>query len=383
MDFVIPKHSPKNSRPTIAEINLAAIAENVRRIAARVHPARVMAVVKADAYGHGAVAVAQKVLQCGATHLGVALAEEGIELRRAKIEAPILVFGGLFENQIDDFLEHDLQMTLYDLQLAEKISHRAVALGRRAEVHVKVDTGMGRVGLAMSEAVEIFAKMAALPGLNLVGLYTHFATSDERDAAYAKTQLRRFREILTALENRGLRALLVHAANSGAILGLPESYFHLVRPGVMMYGYYPSPEASRSIELIPAMTLRSEIIFVKRVSAGASISYGRIFTTTRPATIATVPIGYADGISRRLSNNFEVLVRGKRCPVVGRICMDQITIDLGDMADVKVGKEVMLLGKQGSEEISVYEWCERLETIPYEVTCGISKRVRRVYNQTE
>jgi len=338
-----------------------------------------MAVVKADAYGHGAVAVAQKVLQCGATHLGVALVEEGIELRRAKIEAPILVFGGLFEQQIDDFLAHDLQMTLYDLQLAEKISQRAVALGRRADVHVKVDTGMGRVGLAMSEAVEIFAKMAALPGLNLVGLYTHFATSDEQNHSFATTQWRRFREIVSAIENRSLRPPLVHAANSGAILGLPESYFDLVRPGVMMYGYYPSPEVARSIPLEPAMTLRSEIIFVKRVLAGTPISYGRTFTTTRPATIATVPMGYADGISRRLSNNFEVLVRGQRFPLVGRVCMDQIMIDLGEMPDVAVGEPVVLLGRQGEAEISMDEWCHRLDTIPYEVTCGISKRVGRIY----
>lgn len=338
-----------------------------------------MAVVKADAYGHGAIPVARRALMAGATQLGVALVEEGIELRRANIEAPILVFGGLFESQIDDFFEHDLQMTLYDLPLAEKVSRRALALGQRACVHVKVDTGMGRVGMEVAEALEKISAMAALPGLEIVGVYTHFATADEQDKTFARLQLRRFREVVTALESRGLRPPSLHAANSGAVLDLPESYFNLVRPGVMIYGYYPSRETSESIPLEPAMTLRNEIIFVKRVPAGTSISYGRIFTTTKPTTIATLPIGYADGISRRLSNNLEVLVRGRRCSSVGRVCMDQIMVDLGDMADVKVGEEVVLLGKQGSEEISIYEWCERLETIPYEVTCGISKRVRRVH----
>ena len=341
-----------------------------------------MAVVKADGYGHGAIQVARCALQAGATHLGVALLEEAIELRAAKIDAPILVFGGLFENQIDDFLAHDVQATVYDLSLAEKLSRRGQALGRRAHVHVKVDTGMGRVGLSLEETSETFARISRLPGLDVVGLYTHLATSDERDKSYAQIQLQRFREVIASIENKK-PDLLIHAANSGAVLDLPESYFNLVRPGVMIYGYYPSQETSESIRLEPAMTLRSEIIFVKHVPAGTGISYGRTFTTTKPTTIATLPIGYADGISRRLSNNLEVLVRGRRCPLVGRVCMDQIMIDLGDMADVKVGEEVVLLGKQGGEEISIYEWCKRLETIPYEVTCGISKRVRRVYNETE
>jgi alanine racemase len=369
----------KNLRPTIAEINLSAIATNIRRIVERVRPAAVMAVVKADGYGHGAIPVARCALQAGATHLGVALLEEAIELRAAKIDAPILVFGGLFENQIDDFIARDVQATVYDFSLAEKLSRRAEALRRRAQVHVKVDTGMGRVGLSMDEASEVFARISRLPGLDVVGMYTHLTTSDERDKSYAQIQLLRFREVITSIDKNKSRQLLVHAANSGAVLDLPESYFNLVRPGVMIYGYYPSQETSESIPLEPAMTLRSEIIFVKRVPAGASISYGRKFTTTKPTTIATLPIGYADGISRRLSNNLEVLVRGRRCPLVGRVCMDQIMIDLGDMADVKVGEEVVLLGKQGGEEISIYEWCERLETIPYEVTCGISKRVRRVH----
>jgi alanine racemase len=366
-------------RPTIAEINLKAIRNNVRRICERVHPAEVMAVVKADGYGHGAIPVAQAVISAGASQLGVALLQEGVELRRAKIATPILVFGGFFENQIDSFIANDLQFTLYDLRLAEIVSQRARALGRNAQVHVKIDTGMGRVGLQPNEAVEIILAMAKLPNLELVGIYTHFASSDSRDKNYANQQLAVFQNVVQQLASYDLRFKYVHAANSGAILDLPQSYFNLVRPGVIMYGYYPSNETSESIPLDPAMSLRTQVIFVKQVSAGTFISYGQTFQTPQATTIATLPLGYADGISRRLSNNFEVLVRGRRCPLVGRVCMDQIMINLSDMQDVRAGEEVVLLGKQGGEEISIYEWCRRLETIPYEVTCGISRRVARSY----
>jgi alanine racemase len=346
---------------------------------ANAHPAEVMAVVKADAYGHGAIPVARTSLSAGAPQLGVAILEEGIELRRAKIAAPILVFGGFFENQIDSFIANNLQFTLYDLRLARAVSRRAQALGRNAHAHVKIDTGMGRVGLQPNEAVEAILAMAKLPNLELVGLCTHFASSDSRDKSYVHQQLEVFQNSVQQLSHYGLRFRYVHTANSGAILDLPQSYSNLVRPNVMIYGYYPSNETSESIPLEPAMSLGTKILFVKRVPAGSHISYGQTFQTRQATTIATLPIGYADGLSRRFSNNFEVLVRGRRCPLVGRVCMDQIMIDLGDMKDVRVDDEVVLLGKQGDEEISIYEWCRRLETIPYEVTCGISQRVARIY----
>ncbi len=377
--FVLEKQNDEARRPTIAEIDLNAIRHNVRRICERVHPGGVMAVVKADAYGHGAIPVAQTALSAGASQLGVALLEEGVELRRAQIDAPILVFGGFFEKQIDSFIANNLQFTLYDVRLAEIVSRRAQALSRKAQAHVKIDTGMGRVGLLPNEAVEVILTMAKLPNLELVGIYTHFASSDSRDKSYANQQLEQFKSLVQQLTNDDLRFKYLHAANSGAILDLPQSYFNLVRPGVMMYGYYPSNETSESIPLEPAMSLRTRILFVKKVPAGTFISYGQTFQTRQATTIATLPIGYADGISRRFSNNFEVLVRGRRCPLVGRVCMDQIMIGLGDMKDVQAGEEVVLLGKQGDEEISIYEWCRRLETIPYEVTCGISKRVARIY----
>jgi alanine racemase len=376
---VFPNPDDEAQRPTIAEINLNAIRMNLRRIGERVYPAEVMAVVKADGYGHGAIAVAQAALSAGASQLGVALLEEGIALRRAQITAPILVFGGFFEKQIDSFIANDLQFTLYDVRLAEIVSHRAQALGRKAQAHVKIDTGMGRVGLLPNEAVETILAMAKLPHVELVGLYTHFASSDSRDKSYSNQQLEQFQSLVRQLTSYDLRVKYLHAAGSGAILHLPQSYFNLVRPGLIIYGYYPSVETSASIPLEPAMSLRTKIIFVKTVPAGTFISYGQTFQTRQATTIATLPIGYADGIPRRLSNNFEVLVRGRRCPLVGRVCMDQLMIDLGEMQDVQTGEEVVLLGKQGDEEISIYEWCRRLETIPYEVVCGISRRVEKVY----
>jgi len=365
-------------RPTVAKINLNAIRNNMRRIYQRVNPAEVMAVVKADGYGHGAIPAAQAALSAGASQLGVALLEEAIELRRARIAAPILVLGGFFEKQIDAFITNHLQFTLYDLRLAQMVSRRAQALGRNAQLHVKIDTGMGRVGLLPNEAIEAIRAMAKLPSLELAGICTHLASSDNRDKTYANQQLEQFKSIVQQLTHHDLHFNYIHAANSGAILDLPQSYFNLVRPGVMMYGYYPSDETSESIPLEPAMTLRTQIIFVKRVPAETFISYNSTYQTRQATTIATLPIGYADGISPRLSNNFEVLVRGKRCPLVGRVCMDQIMIDLGDIKDVQAGEEAVLLGKQGDEEISIYEWCRRLETIPYEVTCGVSRRVARV-----
>lgn len=365
-------------RPTVARIDLSAIAQNVCALRAQVSPAEVMAIVKAEGYGHGALPVARAAMRAGATQLGVALLEEAIALRQHKVAATILVFGGLFEPQIEHYLVHDLQMTVYDMRLAEIISRRAQALGKLALVQVKLDTGMGRVGVH-AEPVLFVEKLAALPGISLQGLYTHFATSDEADQTYARKQLQSFRAIVQALHTKGISPRWIHAANSGAILSLPDSHFGLVRAGVAMYGYYPSPEVPRPISLQPAMSLHTRVLLVKQVPANTFVSYGRTYKAHKPSVIATLPIGYADGFRRRLSNHMEVLIRGRRCPVVGRVCMDQIMVDLGEMREVQAGEEVVLLGRQGEAEIPIEEWCEKLETIPYEVTCGISGRVPREY----
>ncbi len=277
-------------------------------------PARVMAVVKANAYGHGAVEVARTAITQGASYLAVALVEEGIELRQAGIGIPILVFGGFFPEQIADFLRHDLEMTLYAEDQLAGLRRECQRLGKQARVHVKVDTGMGRVGVAYERAVDFVARVAEIPELELVGLYTHFATSDERDKEFSHLQLRRFREVVDRLQERGVRVPIKHAANSGAILDLPDTYFDMVRPGIMLYGYYPSTETSESLPLKPAMTLKSRVIFVKEVPTGTPVSYGRTFVTRKPTRIATIPLGYADGYNRQLSNRAWVSIKGKPTP---------------------------------------------------------------------
>ncbi|MCR4439812.1 MAG: alanine racemase [bacterium] len=364
-------------RPTCAVIDLGAIAYNLGQIRAKVAPARIMAVVKANAYGHGALEVATTALASGASYLGVALVEEGMELRAGGVKAPILVFGGTVPEQAPLFVENDLTATVYTLQAAEALAGVARRLGKTATVHVKIDTGMGRVGVAWDEALSFLRWLTAQPGLRVEGVYTHLATSDEKDKAFAELQLARFRQVVDGVEAMGLR-LIKHAANSGAILDMPESYFDMVRPGVMMYGYYPSPHTSQSVPLRPAMTFKTRVLLVKKVARGTSISYGRQFIAPRPTTIATLPVGYADGYNRLLSNRGEVLIRGRRYPVVGRVCMDQIMVDLGPESDVQPGEEVVLFGRQGDEEVSVYWICEKLGTIPYEVTCWVSARVPRV-----
>ena len=371
--------STTNSRPTYVEIDLAAISHNLREINKRVAPAQIMAVVKADAYGHGLKEVAEIALENGAAYLGVALLEEGILLRRNRFTAPILVFGGFFEYQIEDFLRNELDFTLYDIYRAKALNIVAKETDKKARVHVKVDSGMGRVGVAWQGAAEFVQKTQELKHVEIVGIYTHLATSDEKDKTFANTQLSRFRHVLRSLEDIKIRIPLVHAANSGAILDLPNSYFDMVRPGVSMYGYYPSLETLESVTLKPSMSIRSQVIFMQEVEEGTSISYGRTFSTENKTNIATVPIGYGDGYNRLLSNQVEVLIRGQRYPVVGRVCMDQIMVNLGNESSVQIDDEVVLLGRQGHEEITIYEICEKLNTIPYEVTCWISERVPRIW----
>jgi alanine racemase len=358
---------------------LAAISHNLREIKKRVAPAQIMAVVKANAYGHGFKEVTKIAIENGATYLGVALVEEGIILRKNKFTIPVLVFGGFFENQIEDFLRYDLDLTVYDRRHTETLNHYAKAAGKKASVQIKVDTGMGRVGVAWQEAAEFVQRIQELKHIEIVGIYTHFATSDEKDKTFAETQLSRFRQVLKSLKENHIQIPLVHAANSGAILDLPNSYFNMVRPGVSMYGYYPSSETTESLTLKPSMSIKSRVISIKDVERGTPVSYGRTFLANNKTKIATVPVGYGDGYNRLLSNRAEVLIRGQRYPVVGRVCMDQIMVEVGRESAVQVGDEVVLLGCQGNEEITIYEICEKLNTIPYEVTCWVSGRVPRVF----
>ncbi len=366
-------------RPTVAVIDLKAIRSNVQSVVQKVKPARVMAVVKANAYGHGMPEVAKTALDAGADYLAVALVEEGIGLREAGILEPTLIFGGFFPDQAKLFVQYDLDATLYSVRNGEALAKAARSLGRRARVHVKIDTGMGRVGVPWEKAADFVAEVAAMDALELVGVYTHFATSDERDKTFANLQLERFRWVLKQIESRGISIPIRHAANSGAILDMPEAYFDMVRPGIMLYGYYPSFETTESVPLQPAMAFRSKVLFVKEVEKGTSVSYGRKFVAPRKTTIATIPVGYADGYNRLLTNQGEVLIAGKKYPVVGRVCMDQILVDLGPGSQVREGDDVLLFGKTPAGEVSVYDICRKLGTIPYEVTCWVSGRVPRIY----
>ncbi|MCI0513930.1 alanine racemase [candidate division KSB1 bacterium] len=367
--------------PTYAEIDLGALRYNIGQIQKKVAPAKLMAVVKANAYGHGAVAVARTALAMGVSYLAVARVAEAIELREHGITAPILVFGGAFPQEIESYLRHDLEMTIYSGSSAQLLSERAQAFKKTARIHLKVDTGMGRVGVRWDQAVALAEKIIKLPRLELVGLMTHFASSDERAKSFANLQLQRFTDISREVQRRGISIQYKHAANSGAILDLPEAHLDLVRMGMMMYGWYPSSQTTESVPIRPVMSFKTQVLYVKEIQPGDSVSYGRLFIADRPTRIATLPVGYADGYNRLLSNRGNVLIRGKQFPVVGRVCMDLIHVNLGADTEVQPGDEVVLFGRQGTAVISVYEIGAQLQTIPYEICCWISARVPRIYIQ--
>ncbi len=365
---------------TWAEIDLDAIAHNVRAIQAHVGPdTAIIAVVKANAYGHGAVPIAQTVLENGATRLAVARLEEGIQLRQAGITAPILVMGYTLPAQASAFVRWDLTPTVNTLEGAQALSAAAEATGRRRAVHVKVDTGMGRYGLLPGEVVDFVRALAALPGLTLEGLYTHFAVADLADKSYTHRQFSRFLEVVQAVEAAGFSIPLKHAANSAATLDLPETHLDAVRPGLILYGMRPSDEVEPAIPLRPALTLKSHVARLRTLPSGSSISYGRTYITTRPTPVALVPVGYGDGYHRLASNRGAVLIRGRRAPIVGRVCMDQFVVDVSDIPGVAQDDEVVLIGRQGDEVITAEEVAGWVETINYEVTTSLLPRVVRRY----
>jgi alanine racemase len=343
-----------------------------------------MAVVKADAYGHGAVPVAEAALAAGADCLAVALVQEGIELRRAGIEDPILVLSEQPDSQVGDIVSHGLIATAYSVSFIDALERevrKRNVVGH--EVHLKVDTGMNRVGVHPSEAVERAGRIVACgPWLSLTGLYTHFATADDIDSTFAAEQLRRFETVLEGVRRAGIDIETVHAANSAGALLLPESRLDMVRLGISMYGIAPSESLeSACADLRPALSLKSNVSYVKRVGAGEGVSYGSRYRCSSTTTIATVPIGYADGIARRSGLvGVEVLIGGRRHPIVGVVTMDQLMVDVGD-AEIAVGDEVVLIGGQGGESISANEIAHRLGTIGYEVVCALADRLPRRYTE--
>lgn len=363
------------ARPAWAEIDLGALQDNVRSMAASLRqPARVMAVVKADAYGHGAITVARAAIEAGASSLGVATVDEGVQLRRAGITVLILLLGSTSPAEADIAVEYDLSVTVFSPDAARALSRAASRAGRAAKIHLKIDTGMGRIGIAPPEAPSVVREITQLPGLVVEGCFTHFATADEADLEPARAQLAAFRAVLRRLEGAGISVGLRHAANSAAALALPDSHFDLVRPGIALYGIPPAPHLSKRMALRRVMRFRARVTHVKRVPAGTAIGYGRDYRAARGTTIATIPVGYGDGYPRLLSGRGEVSLHGRRLPIAGRISMDQCMVDAGETA-VRIGDEVELWG----EAVPVEDVAERAQTIAYELLAGVSRRVPRVF----
>jgi alanine racemase len=368
-------------RPAWAEVDLDAVRHNTAALTGRAEPARLMAVVKADGYGHGAVAVALAALEAGASWLGVALVEEGVELREASIEAPVLLLSEPPPGAARAVIAAGLTAVVYTRRTIDALAKAAANAGtvEPLPVHLKVDTGMHRLGCAPKEALDLARAVRKHQELCLEGLLTHFAVADEADNPYTGDQIRRFEAVRAELARSNIRPPVVHAANSAGLLAHPAARYALVRCGIAVYGIAPAAELAATLPLHPALSLRARLSFVRRLDAGEALSYGQRYRLDASSTVATVPIGYADGVPRRLSEvGGEVLVGGRRRPIAGAVTMDQILVDLGDDS-ASPGDEVVLIGRQGDEEITVAEWAERLGTIPYEVCCGIGPRVPRRY----
>jgi alanine racemase len=368
------------SHSTWAEIDLSAIAHNTRALKDHLGPDVILcAVVKANAYGHGAEAVARTVLAHGAGRLAVARVEEGMALREAGIAAPILVLGPLTRAQAPNVVAHGLTPTVNSLAVAQALAHAVHSTGQKVPVHVKVDTGMARYGLLPHEVVAFVRHLAALPGLALEGLWTHFAAADEADKSYTRQQLAIYRQVLENVEATGLQVTVRHAANSAAMLDLPETHLDMVRCGITIYGLYPSRHVSRPVELRPAMTLKARVGRVRQLPAGVSVSYGRTYTTDRETRLVLVSVGYGDGYSRALSNRGHVLVGNLRAPIVGRVCMDLVVVDASGAPNVREGDEVVVFGSGYGGADTAGDLAEMLHTIPYEIVTAIAARVPRVY----
>lgn len=363
-------------RPTRAVIDLGAIAHNIAEVRKQMGDRRrLMAVVKADAYGHGSVEVSWTALRSGADCLGVAIPEEGAQLREAGIEAPILVLGLIQPQEAYKAVDAGLEQTVCSLELAEALDQEAGRVSIHANVHIKVDTGMGRIGVKPQDVCHLAERIRRLRNLNLVGVFSHFASADEADKTSSKRQIEIFDQIVRQLEAKGFDIPQKHMANSAGILDLPQSHYDLVRPGIILYGLYPSNTLSHRVDLRPAMSFQTRIAFLKWVPPGTPISYGQTFVTRRKTRVATLPVGYADGYRRLLSGRSEVLIRGRRAPLIGRICMDMCMADVSHIPHVRPGDDVVLFGRDPSAD----EIASMAETINYEILCGVGKRVPRIY----
>jgi alanine racemase len=362
------------------EIDLAALRYNFSKVKELVkQPTAVLGVVKSDAYGHGMVPVARELENLRVEYLGVSTCREAVTLRQGGIKSPILLLLGVEEDELAQVIQYRLTPAIFRSDVAKAVSAAALAADTKIPVHLKIDTGMARLGVPYVEADKFLELIKSLEGINLEGLLSHFASADERDKSFSNKQLERFQRILGRAQNIGLKPRYAHIANSAGVIDLPASYLQLVRPGLMLYGAPPSPELHRPIPLRPVMSLKTRVLQLKEVPAGSPIGYGCTYTTTRSSLIATLPVGYDDGYDRLLSNRGEVLVRNRRAPVVGRISMCLTTVDVTDIPGVQPDDEVVLLGRQGEEVITADDIAAKISTINYEIFCNLGGYRRKVF----
>lgn len=373
-----PPNFPESLRPTHVEVNLSTLADNLAAIRSHVGKAKVMPVLKANAYGHGLPEVANLMVKMGADYLGAAFLEEGILLRNQGITTPILVLGGLAGEQIPLFLKHGLTFTASSVDKLLLINEAAEALNCKAKVHLKIDTGMERVGVHYYSADKLLEASLNCRHVEVEGIYSHFANADAADLTHARLQLERFLEVLSFYERHSLPTPIRHMANSAGILQLPESHLDLVRPGIMLYGVYPSPECQRTVAVTPALQWWSQVSYFKVVKPGHPVSYGSTWQSDHLVRLVTVPVGYGDGYFRAISNKGQVLINGKRYPIAGRICMDQMMANI-EWDTAYNGDDVTLIGTDGDETITADDLAAWAGTIPYEVLTNINSRVPRVY----
>jgi alanine racemase len=363
-------------RPTWAEVNLGNLAYNFRKVRKMVGPGiKVMVTIKADAYGHGLVPVAKKLLSAGVDFFGVASLDEGIKLREAGISLPTLILGLVLEKDIAPLFKYGLIPTVCDEEFAKALNRKARSCGRPIKVHIKIDTGMGRIGVLHYNAEKLVRAVNKLRFIEIEGIFTHFPFAD-MDREFTCYQIDLFNRLSQRLNKAGISIPLVHAANSMGIIGYKNSHFNMIRPGLVIYGLYP--KESLRLKLKAVLSLKTKVIFVKRLPGGHGVSYGHDYVTSKDTNIVTLPIGYGDGYPRNLSNIAPVLIKGRRFKISGRICMDQLMVDIGDLS-AKTGDEVVLIGRQGKNKVTAEELASLAGTIPYEIVCGLGNRIPRIY----
>lgn len=376
--------SSRYGRDTIVEVNLDAIKHNVREFEKRVNDKNIemMAAVKANAYGHGAVEVAKAAIEAGVNQLAVAFVDEGIELREAGISVPILILGYTPVEAAKDAVEYDIMMTVYRIEDLKEINENAKEIGKKARIQVKIDTGMSRIGLQEEEIVPFLEELKNMKYVEVEGIFTHYSTADEIDKTYTNMQTSLFEKAVDIAKEMGIHLPYIHSSNSAGSMELSNTFQNMVRVGIGIYGMYPSKEVDHTVvSLQPALALKSKVAHIKHAKKNRGVSYGNTYVTTGEEWIATVPIGYADGYNRQLSNKGYALINGIRVPVIGRVCMDQLMLDVTKAMPVHVGDEVVFYGTQGEEEIAVEEIADMLGTINYEVTCMLDRRIPRVYKE--